>query len=154
MDIQELDSYNLFQEIVNVIDVLVDTFSFTNKGIIVKETFIITKNEEVTIFDDKTEDQMKIIVNWLDEKKIELIKSIAECIKLTEENSKKFISENPNIKEEVATRIKELKKTKKRLEDISFDPISFVEFSKVKNLPELTSDYAGISVSETKYFLI
>jgi hypothetical protein len=154
MEIHDLESYNLFQEISDTFILLSGFIEAKSSGLLVKETFLISKDNEVTLQADKTEKDKIIVMNWLKEKRNELIQTINECIKLTEENFIKFKSENPSIKEEIKIRIKDLKKSLRLLEDIKLDPETYDEYNRLKIGPDLNSDYAGISVKETKYFLI
>ena len=154
MDIQELESFNSFQNINDTLALFSSLIKQSNQGFEIKETFFISENNLLHIFDGKTDKDVENILNWFSEKKFELLSEIENCSKQTNENLNKFRSENPLIKEEVRLRMKDLKKAKKFLEEIDFQNIDFELLKKLKTGQEFNSDYAGISVKETKYYLL
>ena len=154
MEIQDLQSYNLFQEINDTFQ-LISTFVVRKEGgLEIKNTFIITKQDKIIINEEKTDEDVKLVVKWLDNERIEIIQKSKECIKLTEENFTKFKAENPTIKEEIKERVKDLKKVIKFFNALILEPLNYESFSKLKMGPDINSDYAGITVTETKYYLI
>lgn len=154
MEIEDLDSYNLFQEINDRLLVLSGFIKKVDNGLAVKETFVISKTDEVLLLNEKTEEDRNFVLKWITNECTELIEKMKDCIKITNQNFLKFKSENPTSKEEVKMREKDLKKAIRYLENISFEPLTFEDFSNLKLGPEINADYAGISVKETKYFLM
>ncbi len=154
MEIEDLPSYNLFQEINNTFQLFSEFIIKNKSGLDIKNTFTITINNELLLHQDKTEDDLNMVLKWLDNERLEIIENSKKCISLTEENFTKFKSENPSIKEEIKGRIKDLKKVIKFFENLNFDPLNYDCLSKLKTGPDINSDYAGITVTETKYYLI
>ena len=154
MDIQDLESYYLFQEINDRLLVLSSFIKKSEDGLAVKDTFSINKTNQVIVINDKSEEDVKVLLKWIENEIFELVQKMKECITLTNQNYTKFKSENPTIKEEVKTREKELKKAIKYLDEIVLDPLTYDKIQKLKQGPDINSDYAGISVVETKHFLM
>ncbi len=154
MEIQDLESYSLFQEINDRLLVLSGFITKIDDRLAVKDTFTIDKTNQVTLMNDNSEEDIKVLLKWIENEISELVQKMKECISMTNENYTKFKSENPTIKEEVKTREKELKRAIKFLDELSLGPLLFEELNKIKQGPDINSDYAGISVKETKHFLI
>lgn len=154
MDIEDLDSYNLFQEINDRLLVLSGFIKKDENGLAIKDTFVISKTDQITAINNKTEEDKNFVLRWIDNECAELIQKMKDCITITNQNFVKFKSENPTSKEEVKTREKDLKKAIRFLENISLEPLTYEDFYQLKLGPEINSDYAGISVKETKYFLM
>ena len=154
MDIQELESFDSFQNINDTFTLFSSLIKKSNQGFDVKETFFVSEDNSIHPLDGKTDKDVEYLLNWFIDKKNELLTEIENCITKTNNNLEKFQSENPALKEEVRLRIKDLKKAKKFLEGLDFQEMNFEHLEKLKNGPEFDSDYAGISVKETKYFLI
>ena len=154
MEIQDLKSYNLFQEINDTFLLISGFIKTTELGLDIKDIFSISTKDEIIMHDGKSDDDIKLFVDWLKDKLLELKKISKDCITLTEENFTKFKAENPAIKEEVKLRTKSLKKVLRFLDEIQLDPNTYEALKMLKSGPEIDSDYAGISVKETKYYLI
>lgn len=154
MYIQELESFNLYQEINNTFTLFSSLIKKSEQGFEVKETFILSEDNILHLPDGKTDQDVELLLNWFTDKKIELLTQIKNCTAQTNENLNKFKAENPVIKEEIRLRIKDLKRVGQFLAELDFQKIDFELLKKLKLGPEFDSDYAGISVKETKYFLI
>ena len=154
MGITELESYNLFQEISDSFLLISGFISKSDSGLNIKNTFFISKENKIELHSDKNEEDKELVLKWLRNQKLELIQKTRSCITLTQENYDKYKSENPKIKEEVKLRTKALKGVIRFLEELELDPLTYEECKKLKLGPEIDSDYAGITVIETKYFLI
>ena len=154
MEIQDLRSYNLFQEINDDFSLISGFIKTSDFGLDIKDIFSISTKDEVTIHEDKSEEDVKLFLDWLEDKFLKLNQNCKDCITLTEENFAKFKAENPAIKEEIKLRTKSLKKVLRFLEEIKLNPIQYNVFQMLKSGPDIDSDYAGISVKETKYYLI
>lgn len=154
MDIQELESFTLFQEINDTFTLFSSLIKKVHMGFEVKETFTLSEDNTLHPLDGKTDQDVELLMNWFSDKKIELLTQIRNCTTQTNENLTKFKTENPAVNEEVRLRIKDLKRINQFLVESDFQKIDFELLKKLKNGPEIDSDYAGISVKETKYFLI
>ena len=154
MDLQEQESYILFQEISDTFLLISGFISKSDSGLDIKNTFNISKENEIVLHSDKTGEDKELVIKWLKNQKMELIQKARSCITLTQENYDKYKSENPKIKEEIKLRTKTLKGVIRFLEELEFDPLTYEECKKLKSGPDIDSDYAGITVIETKYFLI
>lgn len=154
MEIKDLPSYNLFQEINDSFQLFSEFIVKSESGLEIKSTFTITKMDEVLLLQDKTEEDLSTVLKWIDNERLEIIEKSKKCINLTEENYTKFKSENSHIKAEVKDRVRDLKKIVKFFGNFIFDPLTYDCFSKLKAGPDINSDYAGITVTETKYYLI
>ena len=152
--INELESYNLYQEINDIFLLITQMISSDNQGLVIKDTFLVSLNDDLILKDGKTTEDVNIIIKWMNNKKQELLQMINDCIKLTKENYSRFKSENPKIKEEISIRTKDLKKTITFLNNLNLQNPKYDDFKKLKTGPDLSADYAGITVSETKYFFI
>lgn len=154
MDIQELESFNVFQEINDTFTLFSSLIKKVQMGFEVKETFLVSEDNTIHPLDGKTDQDIELLVNWFTDKKNELQNQIKTCTSQTNENLSKFKSENPAIQEEVRLRIKDLKRATQYLAELDFQNLNFELLKKLKLGPKFDSDYAGISVKETKYFLI
>lgn len=152
--IEELESYTLFQEINDTFLVISQMISKHKTDLLLKDTFIITLDDELILKDSKTMADVDLIIKWLNDKKQDLLHMINDCIKSTEENFSRFKVENSKIKDEIQTRTKELKKCIKLLNELNLDKPKYEDFRKLKLGPDLNADYAGITVTETKHFII
>ena len=131
--IDELESYLLYQEINDSFLLISQMIKKDQEGLVIKDTYLITKTNEIILKENKTSEDASIILKWLSNKKDELLTMLINCIKLSEENLIKFKSENPQIRDEVKTRLKDLKKSIKFLEQIFFDEPDYEDFSKLND---------------------
>ena len=153
-ELEELESYSLFQDINDTFTILSGVVSQDTRGLLIKDTFIITTDDKILLNDTKTNTDKEMVIKWLNNIQLDLLEKIYTCIKLTDEIFLKFKSQNPEIKEEIKTRANDLKRALRFLDSLSFDTLTYESFYNLKKGPKFDSDYAGISVKETKYYLI
>lgn len=153
-DIQELESYILFQEINDTFTLFSSLIKIKNNNLHVKETFVVTEDSKFLLNDGYSEKDIELLLKWFQDKKLSLLENITKCITLSNENFAKFKAENPAIKEELKAREKDLKRATRLLENLNLENPGYYEFDQLQKGPVLESDYAGISVKVTNYFLI
>ena len=153
-DIQELESYTLFQEINDTFTIFSSLIKQKKQFLEIKETFKVAEDNILVKNDEHSQKDIETLVQWFRDKIEDLKSKIQKCITSSEENLAKFKTENPTLKEDIKMRIKDLKKASHFLDNLNLEEPGYYEFSELKEGPNFDSEYAGLTVKLTSYFLI